>query len=402
MMHLFINGLGASAGGGLTYLANVLPHLSNAGVRTTLAVTPEFPAVTPESHERVEYLRIPSGGSAARRFWREQRNLPKLVLDCRADVLLSAGNFALRRSPVPQILLSRNSLYTSAEFYRDLLARGEYRMWVENRIKGALARRSIRWADRTVAPSAAFAGVLERWTNKPVIASHHGFDPDFFSASEGSLPPALRQKLDLPTGTLRVLLVSHYNYYRNFETVFRAITKFKEEKGAPDIRLLLTCELKKSKTPGAYNPESAARLIAELGLRDQVVELGAVPYEQLHHVYRASHIFVTAAYTETFAHPLVEAMSCGLPVIASDLPVHREICADAALYFPRFSPEALAGELWQFASSRMLYDSLSLAGRERSRYFSWRSHVERLLCIAEELLGATSLDSAAAHAMSAA
>ena len=65
-----------------------------------------------------------------------------------------------------------------------------------------------------------------------------------------------------------------------------------------------------------------------------VVELGAVPYSLLHQVYRECDIYVTPAYAESFAHPLVEAMASGLPIVASDLAVHREICQDAAIYFP--------------------------------------------------------------------
>ena len=43
MMHLFLNGLAASAGGGLTYLRNVLPHLSaREGVQVTAAVNPQL------------------------------------------------------------------------------------------------------------------------------------------------------------------------------------------------------------------------------------------------------------------------------------------------------------------------------------------------------------------------
>lgn len=402
MMHLFINGAGASAGGGLTYLANLLPNLAGAGVRATVAVTPEFLAAAPHPEKGVEYIRLLGGGSVAGRFWREQKDLPAQIQKSGADVLLSAGNFALRNSPVPQILLSRNSLYTSPDFYRDLLERGEYRMWIENRIKGAFARRSIGWADRTIAPSNAFARELERWSGRPVLALHHGFDPESFCGSQAELPEALARKLDSTAKTLRILLVSHYNYYRNFETVFRAIAEFKKRPGAPDIRLFLTCELKKSKTPGSYDPEPAARLIEHLGIRDQIVELGAVRYEQLHHVYRACDIFVTAAYAETFAHPVVEAMSCGLPIVASDLPVHREICGNGAVYFPRFSPEALAGELLRLASSPRLCGDLSRAGKERLQAFSWRSHVEQLLRIAEELLGAAAPSSASSHAMSAA
>lgn len=386
-MHLFINGLGASAGGGLTYLANVLPHLSHTGIRTTVAVTTDFAPVGTASYQHIEYVRLASTRSVARRFWREQKDLPQLIRDCGADVLISAGNFALRNSPVPQILLSRNSLYTSPDFFRDLLARSEYRMWVENRIKGVLARRSINWADLTVAPSAVFARDLEQWTGKPVVALHHGFDREFFNASSSGPPIDLSHRLDIPEGTLRVLLMSHYNYYRNFETVFQAIAKFKEQSGAPEIRLLLTCQLEKSKTPGAYNPQLAFQLIEQLGIRENVIELGAVPYEQLHHVYRACDIYVTAAYTETFAHPLVEAMSCGLPIVASDLHVHQEICRDASLYFPRFSSENLAERLLRLARSQPLRQSLVLAGRERAQSFSWRSHVEQLLHLAGELLG---------------
>ena len=81
------------------------------------------------------------------------------------------------------------------------------------------------------------------------------------------------------------------------------------------------------------------------------MELGTVPYRSLHHLYRACHVYVTPAYAESFAHPLVESMSSGLPVVASDLPVHREICRDAATYFPCFSPDALAERVVQVHQS---------------------------------------------------
>lgn len=387
MMHLFINGLGASAGGGLTYLANVLPHLSKARVRTTVAVTPEFEAAE-STHPHVEYVRLPGSRGAARRYWSEQKDLPQLIQTCGADVLISAGNFALRRPPVPQILLSGNSLYTCADFFRALLARGEYRMWIENRIRAVLAARSVVWADMTVAPSVAFAHDLEKWTGRQIVALHHGFDYEFFTASRENLPASISNKLAVPQNTLRILLVSHYNYYRNFETVFRAVASLKEQPSAPEIRLFLTCELERCKTPGAYDPRPARQLIERLGIRRQVIELGAVPYQQLHHVYRACHILVTAAYAETFAHPLVEAMSCGLPIVASDLAVHREVCGEAALYFSCFSPESLGHHLLHLAQTPSLRQLLGSAGRERSQAFSWKSHVEKLLRLAEQLRGA--------------
>jgi glycosyltransferase involved in cell wall biosynthesis len=387
MMHIFLNGMGASAGGGLTYLRNVLPHLSKTqGLRTTVAVSPGFEA-GPEFHENVELLRLPFEGGSARRYWLEQSQLPKIIRECGADLLISTGNFALRRSPVPQILFSRNSLYTSPDFFADLIRRGEYRMWLDTRLKALLAWRSIHWANRTVAPSEAFAGELQKLAGKPVLAVHHGFDQQTFLGSRAPLPAEILRRLQCPAGTFRVLLVSHYNYYRNFETVLRAIALMSRQPAGPPVRLFLTCELQKQKTPGAYNPDSAARLIDQLGIREQVVELDSVPYQHLHHVYESCDLLVTAAYTETFAHPLVEAMASGLPVIASDLSVHREVCGDAATYFSRFSSDELAAQLSRVAVAPANRQAMRIRGLERCQMYSWESHVAQLLALAQELLG---------------
>src|SRR5215475_15021635 len=125
-MRLFIHALGASAGGGLTYLRNVIPQL---GVRSDVFVTllageaaqagiPGFP--------NVKLLSDGSGNGGPSRFLWEQREVSKLITRTGADVLLSTGNFAIWNSPVPQILLSRNSLYLSEDFSRDLMSRWEY------------------------------------------------------------------------------------------------------------------------------------------------------------------------------------------------------------------------------------------------------------------------------------
>ena len=131
--------------------------------------------------------------------------------------------------------------------------------------------------------------------------------------------------------------MSHYNYYRNFDTLFRALPILSERLHRKKMKLFLTCQLSPRKKPGSYRAESASSLMNSLGVSENVVELGTVPYRSLHHLYRASDIYVSPAYAESFAHPLLESMSSGLPLVASDLPVHREICGDAATYFPRFS-----------------------------------------------------------------
>jgi glycosyltransferase involved in cell wall biosynthesis len=386
MMHLFINSIAASAGGGLTYIRNVAPHLAaSPDLRVTLALgaglRDEFCGFS-----NLDLLELEA--SPARRFWQEQVQMPDLIRSCRADILLSPGNFALRNSPVPQILLSRNSIYTSADFYRDLLSRHEYRAWLDTRFRAFLAKRSIRWADRTVAPSEAFAAALRGWTGLPILAIHHGFDHEFFFRDASPLAPEIQQKLESAKGDLRLLFVSHYNYYRNLETLIRALPLLRRNLGRA-IKLFLTCKLSAGQNPGTYRPEVAAKLVKELGVADMLVELGAIPYHRLHHLYRAADIYVTSAYTETFAHPLVEAMACGVPIVASDLAVHREICGNAALYFPRFSPEQLAQCIAQMAESPEAAKHMSALALERSRQFCWKTHVDQLVALARTMIDAT-------------
>jgi glycosyltransferase involved in cell wall biosynthesis len=384
-MHLFLNCLAASAGSGLTYVRNVVPQLSERlEMQATLALSPQLRKElgNPSNISFVE-IEVPAG--AAGRFCWEQTFLPRMIRKSGADVLLSTGNFALWRSPVPQILLSGNSLYTSPDFYGDLRARRAYRIWLDTLARGFFARRSVRWADCTVAPSKAFADTLRVWTGGKVVSIYHGFDPEIFFRDHSPLPSAIQNKIDSGKDALRLIFVSHYNYYRNFETLLRAVPYIQERLGGRHVQLFLTCKLSSEESSGAYRADAAASLVQHLRISNQVVDLGAVPYHLLRHVLRACDIYVTPAYAETFAHPLVEAMACELPVVASDLPVHREICGNAAVYFPRFSPQLLADRVLQVEQSPALRKQLVECGAKRSREFSWRDHVDQIISLAQSL-----------------
>jgi glycosyltransferase involved in cell wall biosynthesis len=389
MMRLFINGLAASAGGGLTYLRNMIPHLTRrtdaeATVLLNAEVRREFRELP-----NVSFVETAASPGVFRRFVQEQTTLPSLLRRSGAQILISTGNFALWNSPVPQILLSRNSLYMSADFRRDVKARCDYAIWADTLLRGWLARHSIDRADITVAPSEAFAQELTRWTGKKVVFVHHGFDREAFISDPTPLPGKVQEQLDGAKGALRLLFVSHYNYYRNFETLFRALPILRNRLGRKQVKLFLTCRLSSDQNPGSYRAEAASSLVNRLRCSESVAELGMVPYHSLHHLYRACHIYVTPAYAESFAHPLVESMSSGLPIVASDLPVHREICREAAIYFPCFSPEALAEHVLRVYRSPGLAETLSRNGLNRAQDFRWDTHVERVLALAQELVGAT-------------
>ena len=385
-MHILLNAFAASSGSGLTYVRNVAPVLARrSDLRATFLVGSELGQEFGQ-WPNVEFKSVPEHGSVARRFLWEQSAIPRMARALQADVLVSSGNFAIRKSPIPQILLSGNSLYTSLDYRRDLRSRGEYGLGLDNEIRAWFAARSVGWADCTVAPSEAFARELRQWTGKAgVVAIHHGFDRDVFFADDSPLPEPMLNGLRASEQCLRLLYVSHYNYFRNFEMLFRGLSILRAMLPEKNPKLLLTTRLRSAENPGDFRAEPAAALVRELGLSEHVVEMGAIPYRHLHHLYRACNLYVTPSYAETFAHPVVEAMACGVPVVASDLAVHREVAGDAAVYFPRFSPEILAQQVRDVVQSPELAQQLSRNGEQRSADFSWNKHVDRLLAVARDL-----------------
>lgn len=392
---VLLNALASTAGGGITYLRNVLPRLQRhtARHRYVVLTPPEHLSdYAPFAGAEVQIETISLQGGLLKRLWWEQTALRHFIQARKIQALVSLGNFALFASPVPQLLFNRNDLYFSADFVRDLRQRKQYGLLAAHQAKSWLARRSIRQATLNVTPTTAFAERIRTQQGLEDIqieALPFGFDAARFSARPEPLPETQWAKLDLRSQCRRVLYVSHYNYFRNFETLLRALPHLRNllrEQRGEDIQLVLTTDIRRGAIYGGYDATTAAELIERLGVQDCLALLGGVPYEQLHHLYRVCDLFVCPSYSESFGHPLVEAMAAGLPVVSADLPVHREVCADAAVYFDVFDERVLAQQAMRVLTDSTLQQTLRTRGLARSRQFSWDAHVEQLESLISRLL----------------
>ncbi len=390
MARVLLNALASTAGGGITYLMNVLPRLSGSTLHDYLALAPleqedrygEF--ASPQLGIETAEVR---GGTLARMWW-EQTGLRRFLKTRRIDVLVSLGNFALFASPVPQILFNRNDLYFSPEFARDLRSRKLRGALIAHQMKSWLARQSIKHvsgrATINVAPTRAFADRIcatDGLSRVTVEALPFGFDVAGFTNNRQALPERLLAKVNLNVNCRRLLYISHYNYFRNFETLIRALplikTRLKQQTGE-DVQLVLTTDIQRGAVYGGYDATQAAELIDGLGVREDIAMLGQVEYGSLHRLYRLCDVFVCPSYSESFGHPLVEAMASGVPVVSADLPVHREVCGKAAIYFDVFDEVALAAQCVRVLVDRSLSERMKTDGLARSHQFSWDEHVQQL------------------------
>jgi glycosyltransferase involved in cell wall biosynthesis len=84
-------------------------------------------------------------------------------------------------------------------------------------------------------------------------------------------------------------------------------------------------------------------------------------------------------------------MASGTPVISSDLAVCREVCGDAAIYFPPSDPVALAERLRSALIQPSLREELSRRGLVQSQEYSWEKAARSIIRILEGAAGSSRL-----------
>jgi glycosyltransferase involved in cell wall biosynthesis len=87
--------------------------------------------------------------------------------------------------------------------------------------------------------------------------------------------------------------------------------------------------------------------------------------------YNGAELFLYLSFYEGFGMPPLEAMACGTPVLASDIPVHREVLGDAAAYAPPGDVRAIAERIEDFLVNPPDRKTVSSRGVGRASSYSW-------------------------------
>jgi glycosyltransferase involved in cell wall biosynthesis len=109
--------------------------------------------------------------------------------------------------------------------------------------------------------------------------------------------------------------------------------------------------------------------------------LGYVPDSDLPLLYGAAEVFVFPSLHEGFGLPLLEAMACGTPVVASTRGSLPEVAGEAALLVEPDPPEALAEGIYRLITDAALRGEYRQRGLQRAQAFSWRHTAEATLAV---------------------
>jgi glycosyltransferase involved in cell wall biosynthesis len=120
------------------------------------------------------------------------------------------------------------------------------------------------------------------------------------------------------------------------------------------------------------------QLARSLGVADRIRHLPSVSEPDLHSLYAGATTLAFPSFIEGLGLPLLEAMAAGVPVVASDIPVFREIAGDAAVLVPPEDPRAWAAAIMRLAEPRHR-EALIVAGRKQVQSATWDVATARLL-----------------------
>lgn len=126
-------------------------------------------------------------------------------------------------------------------------------------------------------------------------------------------------------------------------------------------------------------PDSVGARIHVHNIANRVIRLGTIQEADLPALYSLADVFVFPSLVEGFGLPLLEAMACGIPVIASTTPAVSEVVGNAALTFDAHDPEQLALALNKILTNTILQTALIQHGRERIRTFTWENVAQNTL-----------------------
>ncbi len=208
----------------------------------------------------------------------------------------------------------------------------------------------------------AFADYLGHEANK-IIGKDLPFDvvrsavnSDFFKPASEAEKKELKKQYKIPEDRLVILNIGTASKRKGWIELFDALIELKKTNSPFHLVAVHT-----------WKPEfDFAEEISKRGLQDYFLDLGEVPPGALDKIYQMADIFCLPSHAEGMANVVIEAMSCGLPVITTSVGGHRELVANEqnGLLIPPHSAGHIADALGRLIDNAELRNKLGKNAHE--------------------------------------
>ncbi len=247
----------------------------------------------------------------------------------------------------------------------DILYEIKHDSWLAKAARYALKRTSVLVGDcQAVADKAR----EYKFPEDRIILFPWGVDLELFSPTGSA---KLRKELGWEDKFVTLCLRSWEPVY-GVDVTLQAFTQAAGE--VPDLRLLLF--------GNGSQEKQIHELIAQHGLKDRVYLGGKIRNADLSDVYRSADIYLTAAHSDGSSVSLMEAMACGLPAVASDIPGNLEWMqpGNHGWIFPDGDIQKMTGSILDAFSKREELGGMSKTVRQYAEvHADWNKNFPKLL-----------------------
>lgn len=189
---------------------------------------------------------------------------------------------------------------------------------------------------------------------------------DFRPTNDPELLESVRKKYELPERF--ILTVTSYDPRKNFTTLLEA---FERCRAQTEIDMVVV-----GKDCHRYGEDHQ---IAARGLAGAIHFPDWIDQRDLPVIYSLAEVFAFPSVYEEFGIPVVEAMSCGCPVVSSSTGAIPDLVGDAGLLCDPFDTQALAENIMQVATSQSVRERCRERGLQKAADFSWSKAARQTL-----------------------
>lgn len=210
--------------------------------------------------------------------------------------------------------------------------------------------------------------------NKAIDVVYPGREESFCPVEKSKAFEFLRKKYPIERDF--VLFIGGSDPRKNLSSLIRAFRSLKERGVIPHILVIVGNKTREAE-------ETLAALRGKTAV-DDILFTGYVDRKDINLFYSACSVFVYPSLYEGFGLPILEAFSCGAPVVTSSTSSCGEIASDAAIKIEPSDPEAIAEAIRMVITDGELASDLREKGALRARDFSWERSASRFLEIFEK------------------
>jgi glycosyltransferase involved in cell wall biosynthesis len=312
-------------------------------------------------------VHVPARSRPARLMW-EQFVLPAQLRRHRIDVIHSPHHTA------PMVAAGRRRVITFHDLTFFILPERypASRLVYFRTVSWATAKR----ADALICPSQTVRDDILRLLHVPpekVRAIAEAAAPEFQPLEDEAALERVRARFLLPERF--ILNVGSLEPGKNRATLLKAFSRLRER--GLEHKLVIAGQR-------AWKHKGDFELVEQLGLKEEVVFSGYVPPEDMPALYNAADLFAFPSLYEGFGLPVLEAMSCGVPVVASNVSAIPEVASEAALLVDPHDADQLCDAMERILRDKRLQATLRRRGLTRAKDFSWERAARETVAVYQE------------------